>query len=261
MRALCIVFLLVSGCAVVGAPSPVRVEPTTAEQVKRVVVYEVEDSASVLTPEERKQLSAVLRARLDQRSGFQIVLDQDARAQLAAEKRAALAQTRDERTSVELGRVASATHAVRTALLRLGDGCTLTAALYDLSTEARIASHTENVACDLAAQRAGVERLAATLGVGVTPDGRWFVASQSVTGTDRYSLMLVLDGLALVGTNPKGDRWEGRLDGRTFVATWRRNGFAGRLRGTFSEDGKRLVGKYGLGDGSLDWNFEATREK
>ena len=48
---------------------------------------------------------------------------------------------------VELGRAVSASHILRPQVLALGTQCTLTVALFDLETEARIESRSEDVDC------------------------------------------------------------------------------------------------------------------
>lgn len=248
-------FLALTGCALAGAPKPRRSSPADRADavqipIRTVVVHAIEDRAGALEAAEREQLSAFFRAQLDQRAWFRVVQDDAAKEQLKAEKRAALRPGRDEASRIALGQTLSASHLVRTELLRLGERCTLTTALYDIETEARVDTGSEDISCTVDAARDAVGRLSGALGAPVVfvPDGRWRMTAKTLLGTDSYELSLVSTGVDVLGTGADGARWEGVLTGKVLEAVWMRGGFAGRVVVRFARDGKMCAGTYGLGE-------------
>lgn len=264
MRGVWLLLVAGAGCAVAGAPRPATMtseDRAKAVPVRSVVVYDIEDPSGALPEDDLQQLSAFFRARLAERSWFRVVQDDRAADQLAAEKRAALGPGRDESTQVELGRAVSASHAVRTELLRLGDRCTVTAALYAIETETRVDTRSENVPCLTSASRDALERLSVRLGAPdmFEPDGRWRITASTVLGSDTYDLVLVSSGANVVGTAPNGGRWEGVIVGRILKAVWRKGGFAGRLEVRFAKDGLHMAGTYGLGEEDATFDIAGRR--
>lgn len=215
-----------------------------------VVVYDLEDPEEALLPAQREQLGSYFRGRLAERPWFTVVLDNRVSDRLREEKAAASGPARDDSQPLELGRTRNPTHAVHTELLRFDDGCAISTALFDLETEARLDSHTERVPCEADAQRDALDRIAMQLGrpklfaVG----GKWSVTANTVLGQDHYEITLVSTGGSVHGTGNHGERWEGHLQGQVLKAVWTKGGFAGRLRLTFSSDGKHCVGSYGFGE-------------
>lgn len=241
---------LLAGCAVLP-PAPVEAPaapPAVAEPLA-LVIYDLEDPGEVLTSTERRQLSAFFRARVAERPGFRVVAEAEARARLTAEKRAALSAGRDADTQVALGRAVSASTALRVEVLRLGERCTTTSARYDLETETRIETASVDGDCGAGAQRDALARLAEGLGGAgpVAVEGRWRVRAQTLLGVETYGIVLVAEGAAVEGASPEA-RWQGRLNGRVLTGTWQRNGFAGRMKLTFTADGSAFVGVFGLGE-------------
>lgn len=258
------ILCLLTGCASLRAPAPVAVAPS--EMVPKaatvVLVYDVDDQGSVLPDSDRAQLSTFFRGKVDELSSFQAVPEAKVRAQITDDKRATYAANRDEASQIALGKAVSATHIVRPTLLKLGDECTTTVALYDLETESRVNTRSVNGACGVLAQRDALESLAKALSQApgaVDVEGSWQVTAKTLLGSDNYRIEVTVDGAALVGMTASGDRWQGRLDGRTFTGTWNRNGTTGRMRITWSKDGKRFSGAYGLGQGSIDWPMQGQR--
>lgn len=256
--------LLLAGCASLRAPAPVQVEPgeQAPEAPTIVLVYDLDDQGSVLPETDRAQLSTFFRGKIDELERFQAVPEEKVRAQITDDKRATYAANRDEASQIALGKAVSATHILRPTLLRFGEQCTTTVGLYDLETESRVNTRSVNGACGALAQRDALEKLAKELSRApgwVDVEGPWSVIAKTLLGADAYRIELVLDGAALLGTTAAGDRWQGRLDGRTFVGTWNRNGSTGRMRVTWSKDGQRFSGVYGLGQGGLDWAMEGRR--
>lgn len=227
-----------------------------------VLIYDIDDQGAVLPENDRAQLSAFFRGRIDELPRFQAVPEGKIRAQIADDKRATYAANRDDASQIALGKAVSATHILRPTLLKLGDEWTTTVALYDLETESRVNTRSANGACGVLAQRDALQTLAKALSQApgsVDVEGSWSVLSKTMLGSETYRIEVMLDGVAVVGTTADGDRWQGRLDGRTFTGTWNRNGFAGRMRVTWAKDGKRFSGVYGLGQGEMDWAMQGGR--
>lgn len=253
-----------AGCASLRPPPPVEVDPGATEpRAKTVlVVYGLADEGAGLDEDARRRLSTFFRGKVAELERFQLVPDATIRAQLAKDKRAAFAASRDEASQLELGRAVSASHILRPSVVRIGDRCTVTAALYDLETEARAQTVSEDVACDPSAQRDALGTLAGRLAAApgqVALEGAWRVSAKTMLGTDAYTIELVTRGPAVEGTTGAGDSWQGRLDGRVLTATWNRNGSSGRMRVTFSKDGRRFTGAYGLGQSDPSWPMEGRR--
>lgn len=263
-RASLLPFAVVSGCALAGTPKvPSLPEAESSERVpaRTIVVPPLEDGASLLTPVERRQLTALLRARLDEQPWFQVVQDADAAEQLAQEKRAAFGEGRAEETQIELGRAVSASNVVRAELIAVGERCTLTLALYDLETEVRVDTESEEVDCQVAGQGPALRRMAAQLAAPelLSIEGRWRVTATTVLGPERYELNFVTQGRKVLATSPDGRRWEGVVTDRVLQAVWQNGVYTGRLRLLIAQDGRRGAGAYGLGESESGFNLEVER--
>lgn len=263
-RGLLVLTALVSGCAITGTPKvPTLAAAESSEGIltRTIVVPPLEDAASLLTPVERRQMTALIRTRLDEQPWFQVVQDADAAARLSEEKRAAFGAGRAEETQIELGRAVSASHVVRAELISVGDRCTLTMALYDLETEARVDTESEEFDCQGSTQAQAVKRMAAQLAAPefLSLDGRWRVTATTLFGPERYELSFVTQGRKVMATSPDGRRWEGILTDHVLEAVWQGGGYTGRLRVLISRDGQRGAGAYGLGESASGSNIEIER--
>lgn len=257
---------LACGCAALRPPPSVQVEPARAAATAAtvVVVYDLEDDGSGLDADDRGRLSAFFRGKVAELPRFQLVPEARLRARLADDKRATYAASRDEKRQIELGRAVSASHILRPTVVGIGAKCTTSVALYDLETEARVQTVSEDTACEAAALRDGLARLAGQLAAGpggVAVEGAWRVSAKTMLGTDAYTIELSVRGAAVEGNAGAGSGWSGRLDGRTLTATWSRNGTSGRMKITFSKDGQRFTGAYGLGQGAIDWPMQGQRAR
>lgn len=253
------------GCAALRPPPPVEVAPEQRRgdaSPTVVVVYDLEGADAGLAPDTLGRLSEYFRGKIGELPRFRLVPEAEVRARLTDDKRAAYTASRDEASQIELGRAVSASHILRPAVLRIQDQCTTTVALFDLETEARAQTVSEDSPCAAAALRDALARLAQQLAAApgqVALEGAWKVSAKTMLGTDTYTIELVTQGSAVEGNTSAGDSWSGRLDGRVLTATWIRNGTSGRMRVAFSKDGRRFTGAYGLGQGAIEWPMSGQR--
>ncbi|MEM7674421.1 MAG: hypothetical protein AAF449_00300 [Myxococcota bacterium] len=252
-----------NGCAAITAPDAVDVRASQpAVSLLRVVVFDVEDKASTLSAEQAGQVSDLFRAHIGALSRFLVVPGQQIREQLQQSKREGYAPGRDEATQIEIGKAVSAAAILRPQIVRVGRRCTISAGLYDLTTESEIQRRSLETDCGLDRQREAWLQLARAYGrpAGV-PDaeGQWAMVSETVVGSDKYQLDITQRGDVLIGTSDSV-RWEGRLNGRVFKGTWKNGLMSGRLEVNFSENG-RCDGKYGLGQADLAYAISGERTR
>lgn len=236
-----------------------RVQPPT--ETLRVVVFDVEDAASTLSAEQAGQVSDLFRTQIGALDRFQVVPGQQVRERLQQSKREGYAPDRDETTQIEIGKAVSAAFILRPQIVRVGQRCTVSAGLYDLTTESEVQRRSVESSCGLDAQRKAWSHLARIYGrpAGV-PDaeGRWTMVSETVVGDSQYRLDITQRGRVLIGTGD-GVRWEGRMDGRVLKGTWKNGLTSGQLEVTFSENG-RCDGKYGLGQADMTYAVTGKRD-
>lgn len=252
-----------AGCAAFLPPAPVdaNTEVESGPAVS-VLVYDVEDAATLLNDTERTQLSDFFRGQVDLQPTFQVVANERVRAELQARKRDSYAATQDQATQIEIGKAVSATQLVRPQLLKVGEQCTWTVTVYDLTTEARVRTESVDGDCGSAHSQPKLTQLARALGRPPgTPDveGLWKMDVTTTTGVLNFEIDFLLRGEKLIGTYDTDARYEGRLAKGVFEGTWTRDGFSGRVRLIFSQDGQTFTGVWGLGQSNPDQTIVGRR--
>ncbi|MBN2497027.1 MAG: hypothetical protein JXR96_20715 [Deltaproteobacteria bacterium] len=131
-----------------------------------VAVFDLEDRTEVLEPEARRDLAEYLRNRLAASGRFEVVARARMRERLLAEKGESHRDCFDSACQIELGKALAAQATISASLLRVEDGCTLTATLYDLKRETAGAGASERSACSMKALMASIDALAERLAAG-----------------------------------------------------------------------------------------------
>lgn len=105
------------------------------ERANIVAVFDVADRAGLLSAAQREQLSEYLAGRLAQQPGYRVAPRDRVRQQLVAQRKASHRACYETSCQIEIGRAIAAQKSLATQLLQLGNGCALSASLYDLRTE------------------------------------------------------------------------------------------------------------------------------
>jgi len=128
-----------------------------------VAVFRIEDKGAGLDERALDQLTAYLEAVVSEGGTYRIVPQAAIRNALVEKKQETYKECYDLKCQIELGRELAAEKSLATSVLRLGDTCTLTAALYDLRTQVTDATVKEDVRCDHDSLKKGIDRAAARL--------------------------------------------------------------------------------------------------
>jgi hypothetical protein len=129
-----------------------------------VAVFNVQDASKKLEADLLDQLTEYLATQLAATSRYRIVPRDRIREQLVGERRKSYRVCYDQACQIELGKAVAAQKSLSTRLLRVGERCAVTAALFDLKTETTEAAASVDTTCStealLGAMRDVVKQLA-----------------------------------------------------------------------------------------------------
>ncbi len=133
--------------------------PRTARMRLAVVVFDIRFPAGMLQPDSVEQLTEYLATRLAETGLFAVVPRDELRKLLDAEKKRSYEELYSPEFQIELGRAVAAEKSLATRVLEVGDGCTVTARLYDLKTETAEQAAAVKAACSTEAMPAALDEL------------------------------------------------------------------------------------------------------
>ncbi|HSA22639.1 MAG TPA: PEGA domain-containing protein, partial [Myxococcota bacterium] len=144
--------LLASGAALAQTAPPI------------VAVFRVEDKGAGLDDKTIDQLTSYLEAAISEGNVYRIVPQATIKKALVEKKQESYQECYELSCQIELGRELAAEKSLSTAILRIGEGCTVTAALYDLKTQVSDATAKEPMkSCDQQDLRVGIDKAATKL--------------------------------------------------------------------------------------------------
>jgi len=138
--------------------------PARAGEAPVVAVFDLEAKGVELQGEALDRLTDYLATRLAASGVHRVVPRAQVRARLAEAKVESYRPCYDASCQIEVGRELAASHSLASLLLRLGDGCTLTATLYDLKAAAAERAATAPCPCDEAGVARAIDGVIAELG-------------------------------------------------------------------------------------------------
>lgn len=154
-------FLLALGLIVAPVNAIAQSEPAI------VAVFDIEFSGIKLKKGAIKGLNEYLFSKVAGAAQFQVVPQSKLRAQLRAEKAESYKQCYDESCQIEIGKELAAEKSLSSKVLKLGQDCLVTVALYDLRTAATEAASDATGGCGVGALVRSLE--AATRGLTRVP--------------------------------------------------------------------------------------------
>jgi hypothetical protein len=128
-----------------------------------LAVFDLEDSAGVLTPTTRQELGDFLATQLVETGRYRVVPRSQLRSRLVAEKTGGYRPCFDGACQIELGKALAAEKTVAPRLLKVGTRCMLTAQLHDLRSETAEGAASLESDCDPARLLEAVRALAGKL--------------------------------------------------------------------------------------------------
>ncbi len=114
---------------------PLRNESAVARDKPVVAVFDVSDPGGWLGGELIEALSATLAAALVESGAFHLVPREQVRQRIREAKGESFQPAYDEKLQIELGKALSAQRTLVTQVIRVGQGCALSATFFDLKTE------------------------------------------------------------------------------------------------------------------------------
>ncbi|HSA23892.1 MAG TPA: hypothetical protein P5076_20695, partial [Myxococcota bacterium] len=132
-------------------------------QAPVVAVFDLEAKGVELPAEALDRLTDYLATRLAAGGAHRVVPRAQVRARLLEAKVESYRPCYDASCQIEIGRELAASRSLASLLLRLGDGCTLTATLYDLKAAAAERAATAPCPCDEAGVARAIDGLVAEL--------------------------------------------------------------------------------------------------
>jgi hypothetical protein len=129
-----------------------------------VAVFDLEAKGVELPAEALDRLTDFLATRLAAGGAFRVVPRAQVRERLFQAQLDSYRACYDAACQIEIGRELAASHSLAGALLRLGQGCTLTATLFDLKAAAAERAASAPCGCDEAEVARAIERVTVELG-------------------------------------------------------------------------------------------------
>jgi hypothetical protein len=163
LSGICLLLWLAAGAVSAGGQRPV------------VAVFPIQDVSGGLDADLLDRLSEYLSAAVAAGGHFAIQAPGDMRRLLGEKQRESYSACYDEKCQIELGRELAANKMLSAKIIPLGTACTVTAALYDLRTQATDITATADGGCSPAALKRSLDRVAAKFrawGVGRGRDAR-----------------------------------------------------------------------------------------
>ncbi len=148
--------------AIVGAGLLIT-SPAKAEDPAVLAIFDIEVSGLQLKASVAKGLNEYLFTKVAASPRFNVVPRSQIRAQLNEEKAASYKACYDEQCQIEIGKELAAQKSLSTKILKLGDECTVTMALYDLRTAATEAASDATGACKVGGLVRSIESAALSL--------------------------------------------------------------------------------------------------
>jgi hypothetical protein len=136
--------------------------PAQAQDRPILAVFDIEDRGANLETEALANLSEYLSIKLVE-CGYQVIPNAQIKELLVAEKKNSYRECYDQTCQVALGRELAAQKMLSSRLLKIGTGCKLTSALYDLSRSAAEQAASASSECGEEALIAPIEEIAAQL--------------------------------------------------------------------------------------------------
>jgi antitoxin component YwqK of YwqJK toxin-antitoxin module len=149
-------------CAIIVA-GLLTASPTTAEEPAVLAIFDIEVSGLQLKAGTTKGLNEYLFTKVAASPRFNVVPRSQIRAQINVEKAASYKECYDEQCQIEIGKELAAQKSLSTKILKLGDDCTVTMALYDLRTAATEAASDATGPCKVGGLVRSIESAALAL--------------------------------------------------------------------------------------------------
>ncbi len=128
-----------------------------------VAVFDIDDRSGRFRSEEVDQLTAYLAIQVADGPAFRVVPRAQVRAAMADAKRESYKDCYDDRCQIEIGRALAAQKSLLTRIISIGSRCAVTAALFDLGTEASEQAVSQKTNCDRDALVTALEQVATSL--------------------------------------------------------------------------------------------------
>jgi hypothetical protein len=129
-----------------------------AKELPIVAVFDFQNNGAKLDAQQLRSLSEYLSLRFAE-GCFQVVPRQQIMERLRKQKEDSYKSCYDRNCQIELGREVSAQKIVESQILKIGDGCSVGAKLYDLKKATTEIAATENVACQIKDISAAIDKI------------------------------------------------------------------------------------------------------
>lgn len=146
--------------AVISLLAAVFCSPARAAERPIVAVFPIQDVTSKLDPAMLEPLTEYLSAAVAAGGTFSIQAPGDMRRLLTEKRTESYKACFDEKCQIELGRELAANKMITAKIIQLGTACTVTAALYDLRTQATDTTATADGGCGPAALKRSLDKVA-----------------------------------------------------------------------------------------------------
>jgi hypothetical protein len=127
---------------------PKSIKPRVSAAVAVIIaVFEIQDASKSFSQDTMAQLTEYLANRLTEAGGFRVIPQDQIRSRLDEEKRESYKACYDQGCQIELGRSLAAQKSLATKIIRVGNRCAVTSALFDLRSETTETAATVKTQC------------------------------------------------------------------------------------------------------------------
>ena len=137
--------------------------PASAGERPIVAVFPIQDVSGQLDPSVIESLTEYLSAAVAVGGNYSIQAPGEMKRRMTDQSKESYKECYDEKCQIELGRELAANKMITAKVIKLGDSCTVTAALYDLRTQATDITATADGKCLPAQLKVSLDKVAAKL--------------------------------------------------------------------------------------------------